>query len=112
MGKDRGNILSRTIKQMCKSIHLWLLSSLYTSNLYYLTYVSFHFFITKVGIVVYHKFVLIIILYNMHTVFILHEHGIALDSLLFPLLVGKYSVGIGYSGYCDVHPSKMDLEGL
>lgn len=73
---------------------------------------SFHVFITKVGIVVYHKFVLIIILYNTHTVFILHEHGIALDSLLFPLLVGKYSVGIGYSGYCDVHPSKMDLEGL
>lgn len=96
MGKDRGNILNTTIKQMCL-IHLWLLSSLYTSNLYDLTYVSFHFFITKVGIVVYRKFVLIIILYNMHTVTILHEHGIGLASLLFPLLVRKYSVGIGYS---------------
>ena len=48
----------------------------------------------------------------MHTVTILHEHGIALASLLFPLLVGKYSVGMGYSRYCDVHPSNMDLEGL
>ena len=67
---------------------------------------------TRVGIVVCHIFVLIIILYNMHTVTILHEHGIALASLLFPLLVGKYSVGMGYSRYCEVHPSNMDLEGL
>lgn len=46
MSEDRDNILNTIIMQMCKSIHLWLLCTLHTSNLCYLNYVSLSFFIS------------------------------------------------------------------